>query len=131
MEFYMKAFASVLMISASLIAGAAQAATSADAPVSKTRAQVVAELQQARAEGLLSTGEADYPAVVQANAGAKTRAQVESELVVAEAAGQVSTGESDYPPLAAQTNASSTTRAAVEAEYAQLAAAGQLPQTTF
>lgn len=127
----MKAFASVLMISASLIAGAAQAATSTDAPVSKTRAQVVAELQQARAEGLLSTGESDYPAAIQANASQKTRAQVESELVVAEAAGQVSTGEADYPPLAAQADTSSTTRAAVEAEYAQLAAAGQLPQTTF
>lgn len=123
----MKALASALMISATLIAGAAQAASVNDAP--KTRAQVVAELQQARAQGLLSTGELDYPpAIVQTST--KTRAQVQSELAAAEAAGQINNGEDlSYPAIAAAP--SGVTRAQVQAEYTKLAAAGELPQAAF
>lgn len=126
----MKTLASTLMISLSLIAGVAQAASSTDVPTSKTRAQVVAELQEARAQGLLSTGQEDYP-IVNASTSSKTRAEVEAELVAAEAAGTISRGELDYPPVSANAKTSTTTRAAVEAEYTKLAGSGQLPSATF
>lgn len=125
----MKALASALMISATLIAGAAQAASLNDAP--KTRAQVVAELQQARAQGLLSSGELDYPPAVE-QTSTVSRAQVQAQLAAAEAAGQIESGEyADYPANVAASAPSTVTRAQVEAEYAKLASAGQLPQVAF
>ena len=124
----MKALASALMISATLIAGAAQAASLNDAP--KTRAQVVAELQQARAQGQLSNGELDYPPAI-AQASTKSRAQVQQELAAAQAAGQIQVGEDTSYPVIAASGPSTVTRAQVEAEYTQLAASGQLPQVAF
>ncbi|OWT58184.1 hypothetical protein CEY11_14360 [Candidimonas nitroreducens] len=130
MEFDMKALASALMISATLIAGAAQAASVNDAP--KTRAQVQAELVAAQAAGQIQTGEfADYPVAVQ-QASTTNRAQVQSELAAAEAAGQIESGEfADYPLAVASSAPSHVTRAEVEAEYTKLASAGQLPQVAF
>jgi hypothetical protein len=117
------------MISATLIAGAAQAANLNDAP--KTRAQVVAELQQARAQGLLSTGELDYPPAIE-QASTTTRAQVQAELAAAEAAGRINSGEfANYPVAVATSAPSAVTRAEVEAEYTKLASAGQLPPVAF
>src|SRR3546814_2348877 len=61
MEFDMKAVFGVLVASLSLVAGAAQAASVNNNAPSKTRAQVVAELHQAQAQGLISQNKFDYP----------------------------------------------------------------------
>src|SRR5690554_4368775 len=92
----MKTLVSALMISFATFAGAAQAA---DEPA-KTRAQVVAELQAAQAQGLISHGELDYPLSQVANSY-KSRADVQAELTAARSANQISKGELDYPPVAA------------------------------
>src|SRR3546814_13334190 len=89
----MKTLASALMISLSVLAGVAQAA---DAPT-KTRAQVVAELQAAQSQGLISSGELDYP-LAAAPTSNVSRADVQAELAAAQAAGTISQGELDYPP---------------------------------
>lgn len=105
----MKTVVSAIMISASIFAGAAHAAD--ETPI--TRAQVVAELQQARSAGLISHGELDYPPAI-ASTSSKSRSEVQSELSAAIGAGQISIGESDYPPVAATDG--SKTRAQVKAE---------------
>ncbi|WP_237174033.1 DUF4148 domain-containing protein [Paracandidimonas lactea] len=125
----MKNVFSALIISFSLVAGAAQAANSdAAVPAPKTRAQVVAELQEARAQGLLSYGELDYPVVQQAPSS-KTRQQVQAELAAARAAGTLSHGELDYPP--AEPDHSTKTRAEVRAELAAAIQAGELPTVEY
>ncbi|PLC52965.1 hypothetical protein CR155_16320 [Pollutimonas nitritireducens] len=123
MEFCMKIVITGLMISFSLVIGAAQAAH-VDAPASIDRAQVVAELQEARTQGLLSHGELDYPAVSLQPASSKTRQEVRSELFDARAAGTLSHGELDYP-IETPVN-SSKTRAEVQAELAAYKAAGHI-----
>lgn len=105
----MKTLVSALMISATVFTGAAYAADSS----SPTRAQVIAEMQQAKAAGLISSGEQAYPVAI-STASTKDRAQVQQELSAAIAAGQVSIGEQAYP-LTAGTN-STKTRAEVKAE---------------
>lgn len=105
----MKTVVSAIMISASVFAGAAHAAD--ESPV--TRAQVVAEMQQAQSAGLISRGELDYPPAIVA-ADSKSRSEVQAELSAAIGAGQISIGESDYPPVAATGTAK--TRAQVKAE---------------
>ncbi|MFW7342338.1 DUF4148 domain-containing protein [Pollutimonas sp. H1-120] len=120
----MKTAIYALMISFSLVAGAAQAANSdAVASASKTRTQVVAELHEARALGLMSHGELDYPLALQASSS-KTRQQVQAELAAARAAGTLSHGELDYPPSA--TDLSSKTRAEVLVELAAARQSGEL-----
>jgi len=61
-----------------------------------TRAQVVAELQQARAAGLVTFGEIDEPAT-QVATSPVTRAQVHAEAVQANAQGPVAFGGEGYP----------------------------------
>ncbi|MBO1114052.1 DUF4148 domain-containing protein [Bordetella petrii] len=63
----------------------------------KTRAQVVAELREARAAGLVWSQEATAP-VQQAADSSLTRTQVWAELQQARRQGLVSTGDLDYPP---------------------------------
>lgn len=117
----MKTLATTLMISLSVLAGAAQAA---DEPA-KTRAQVVAELQQAQSQGLISYGEQAYP--VAAPAGEpSSRAQVQAELSAAQAAHEISSGELDYPPVAAIN--SNKTRAQVRAELFNYVSSGHAHQ---
>lgn len=118
----MKTKMSVLMISLSLVAGIAQAANS-EVPAPKTRAQVIAELQQAKALGLLSHGELDYPPALQGSSS-KTRQEVRAELAAARAAGTLSHGESDYPPVVLDHN--SKTRAEVLAELGAAKQSGEL-----
>ncbi len=121
----MKTLVSALMISFSLVAGAAQAANSgAAAPSTKTRAQVIAELHEAKAMGLLSTGQEDYP-VAYPEHSFKTRARVQAELDAARAAGTLSNGEEDYPPATA--THSSETRAQVQAELIAARTSGDIP----
>jgi len=65
-----------------------------------TRAQVQAELAQAKTAGLVTFGEQDYPAAQASTAAGKTREQVRAELAEAKANGQYTFGEQDYPPAA-------------------------------
>lgn len=53
-----------------------------------TRAAVLADLAQARAQGLIPNGDADYPVYV-ASGSAKSRAEVKTELAQARAAGEL------------------------------------------
>ncbi|NYT85214.1 DUF4148 domain-containing protein [Pollutimonas harenae] len=117
----MKTLASLLLISASLIGTTAYAQDTQTN--STTRAQVVAELQAARAAGQLSVGELDYPIAIN-QTSSLSRAQVVAELAAAKAAGQLSVGELDYP--IASSHPSTVTRAEVVAELYAAKAAGQL-----
>jgi len=60
----------------------------------KTRAQVGAELADARAQGLIGYGN-NYP-IIKSAPGTKTRAEVVAELADARAQGQIGYGN-DYP----------------------------------
>lgn len=93
---------------------------------SLSRAQVKAELVQARNANLIPNGEQAYPVVVSTHASTATRAQVKAELARAQVAGLITNGEQEYPPLAAHAHeqASTVTRAQVKAELAKARAAG-------
>src|SRR3546814_14046039 len=110
MEIYMKTAIGILAASLSLLAGAAQAANLNNNAPSKTRAQVVAELHQAQAQGLISQNKLDYPVSLPATQH-KTRQQVVAELARAKAAGQLSTNRLDYH--VASTTTTSTSRSEV------------------
>ena len=115
----MKIVTSAALISLSLAMGVANASNTGE-PASKTRAEVVAELQDAMARGLMPQGEFDYPVAIQSTS-AKTRQEVVDELAAARAAGMQPAGELNYPPVAA--NAGSETRAEVVRELAEYKAA--------
>jgi hypothetical protein len=100
------------VLSGSVLANAPAATTSS----SKTRTQVVAELQQARANGEINVGDADYPYQPKF-VSTKTRAEVVAELVQARANGELSVGDADYPRLPAFV--STKTRAQVQAELVE------------
>ncbi|WP_144630618.1 DUF4148 domain-containing protein [Bordetella genomosp. 13] len=103
----MKAFAASLLILFGVNAYAADNVEPNDTPFqgvygqqeqgAKTRAQVLAELADARANGLTFQAESDGPAFAgQAASSTVSRAQVRQELAEARNAGQVSFGELDY-----------------------------------
>ncbi|CAM4416927.1 hypothetical protein BOTU111921_29040 [Bordetella tumbae] len=111
----MKTLTSALLVSMSLLSAGAYAASpniepnnvpfqgvyGRVDPNAPTRAQVVADLAQAKAAGLVSFGEEDYPPTPQVSAtSGKTREQVRAELAEAKATGQYTFGELDYPPVA-------------------------------
>jgi len=106
----MKSLTSALLVSMTVLSAGAYAAspniepnnvpfqgvygqTDANAP---TRAQVIAELAEAKAAGLVTYGEEEYP-VQQAATTSKSRDQVVAELAEAKANGEYSFGELDYP----------------------------------
>lgn len=68
-----------------------------DAP---TRAQIAAELAQAKKNGTYTFGENDYPPTQISPASGKSHEHVRAELAQAKANGQYSFGELDYPPRA-------------------------------
>lgn len=76
---YLIAAVTVLAATAGPALAQAPVAPDADFVSSKTRAEVIAELQQARADGSLEYTEYSYP-VLKANGDRKTRAQVRAEL---------------------------------------------------
>ncbi|MFJ3044768.1 DUF4148 domain-containing protein [Herbaspirillum chlorophenolicum] len=82
----------------------------------KTRAQVIEELKQARADGTLTVGDYDYPRLP-AFVSTKTRAQVIEELKVANAQGLVNVGDAYYPKL--PEFVSTKSRAQVQAELVE------------
>jgi len=108
------------VLSGSVLANAPTATTSASSVSSasspKTRAQVIAELEQARANGELNVGDADYP-YQQKFVSTKTRAEVVAELVRARASGELSVGDAAYPHLPAFV--STKTSAQVQAELVE------------
>ncbi|CAB3884906.1 MULTISPECIES: DUF4148 domain-containing protein [Achromobacter] len=116
----MKTLATALMLSMSVLAAGAQAAEADQGP---TRAQVQAELQQAKASGQYTFGEEGYPAAI-APKSTLTSQQVQAELQQAKNAGEVTFGNLDYPPVAAAEQATSLTRAQVRTELAQAKSEG-------
>src|SRR3546814_9727971 len=107
----MKTVLTGLAVSFSLVAGIAQASP-VNSPEAKTRAEVVAELREARALGLISDGELDYPTLKSEPLNSKSRQEVLAELETAHEAGTLSYGELDYPPETR--SSSSVTRAQVK-----------------
>lgn len=89
----------------------------------KTRAQVVAELNEARAQGLLSYSEADFPNMPKF-ISTKTRAQVVAELNEARTQGLLNYSEADFPRI--PESVSTTTRAQVIAKTNEARAQGLL-----
>lgn len=87
----------------------------------KTREQVRAELMQAKAAGLVTHGELEYPVELPATQ-AKTRAQVREELDAARRAGLVTHGDLDYPPAVSEP--AGKTREQVVAETREARARG-------
>lgn len=82
----------------------------------KTRAQVIEELKQARADGSMAIGDADFPRLP-VFVSTKTRAQVIEELRQARADGSMPVGDADFPkwPVFVSTK----TRAQVQSELAE------------
>lgn len=106
----MNTFASTLLVSAALIGTTAYAGQEPSGELdyppaitqttSLTRAQVHAELQQARAAGLVTFGEIEQPATQNA-ASTITRAQVQAQAQAARAHGPVAFGGEGYPQTGA------------------------------
>src|SRR3546814_4744362 len=123
----MKTVLTGFTVSFSLVAGIAQASP-VNSPEPKTRAEVVAELREARALGLISDGELDYPTLKSEPLNSKSRQEVLAELETAHEAGTLSYGELDYPPETR--SSSSVTRAQVQAELFEYKAAGRSEEHT-
>jgi hypothetical protein len=64
----------------------------------RSRADVYAELVQARQAGEMNVNDSTYPFVASTGAGL-TRAQVQSDVAQARAAGQLSTNLNNYPVI--------------------------------
>lgn len=116
----MKTLATALILSMSVLAAGAQAAEADQGP---TRAQVQAELQQAKVSGQYTFGEEGYPAPI-AQKSSLTSQQVQAELAQAKNAGEVTFGNLDYPPVAAAEHATSLSRSQVQSQLAQAKAEG-------
>ncbi|AHC50398.1 DUF4148 domain-containing protein [Achromobacter xylosoxidans] len=115
----MKTLATALMLSMSVLAAGAQAA---EADQGATRAQVQAELQQAKVSGQYTFGEEGYPAAI-AQKSSLTSQQVQEQLAQAKNAGEVTFGNMDYPP-APHAATASLSRSQVQTELAQAKAEG-------
>ncbi|NYT37033.1 DUF4148 domain-containing protein [Allopusillimonas soli] len=116
----MKSLATAAMIALSFsAAGFAQAADTT--PV--TRAQVIAELQQAQAQGLVTIGEEAYPADALPTS-TKSRTEVLNELAAAQVAGRVSVGEAAQYPVVRIDQGAEKSRAEVLQELHAYAASG-------
>ena len=104
----MKSITTALFFSASLLASGAYASTPADTPESGSpatfqassanRADIVADLRQAKTNREIAYTEADAPFQSVAASGA-SRAQIAAAAAQARANGQISFGESDNQPF--------------------------------
>jgi anti-sigma28 factor (negative regulator of flagellin synthesis) len=115
---------SAVLASFALLSAGAQAA---DVGHDKTRAEVVAELAQAKADGQYTFGNLDYPPAMP-QTSSLTRAQVKAQLAQAKADGQYTFGNLDYPPqqvASADDQNGQAKRNEVVAELAQAKADGQ------
>ena len=111
----------IAVLSLSAATGAAFADTTA--PAARSRAEVIAEVQQAHASGQLLTSDAAYPFAAPA-ASSKTRAEVVSAVADANKNGQLLTTSAAYPAVAQKTE--SVSRAEVKAELKQALASGNV-----
>lgn len=89
----------------------------------KTRAEVQAEVAQARKDGTLTISDANYPPE-QHFVSTKTRAEVRAELAQARKDGTLTISDANYPPE--PHFVSTKTRAEVRAEVAQARKDGML-----
>ena len=111
-----------IIAAAALLASSATAFAQEFAPAdasftsTKTRAQVAAELAEARNNGTLYVRDGEYPLQV-TPPSTQTRAEVAEELAQATKAGNLVSVDSDYP--APVTTVSTKTRAEVRAELGQ------------
>lgn len=117
-----KSLFTAALISFSALSGAAFAADT-QSGADMTRDQVIAEMKEAQARGLISHGELDYPRPA-TTSDSKTRQEVQAELAAARTAGQISQGELDYPRVAASHD--NKTRAQVRAELRDYLASGSV-----
>ncbi|HEU0204584.1 MAG TPA: DUF4148 domain-containing protein [Burkholderiaceae bacterium] len=85
-------------------AGAQEAVAPEETPLvsTKTRAEVVAEVLEARAAGQLNTGERAMPVDASAPAMARTREEVRAEAREAQRLGLIAHGEGDTPVATAE-----------------------------
>lgn len=90
----MKILATTLFFSLALASAGAHAAGDEQ---SKSRAQVAAELQEAKLSGQYAFGELDYPAT-QPHTSSLTEQDVRAQLQQAKVNGEYTFGELDYPP---------------------------------
>lgn len=107
----MKTLATALMLSMSVLAAAG--AQAAEADQGPTRAQVQAELQQAKVSGQYTFGEEGYPAAI-ASKSSLTAQQVQEQLAQAKNAGEVTFGNMDYPPVAHAASNTALSRSQVQ-----------------
>jgi len=125
-ETIMKVAVTATLAALSLGLATAGIAQAGEAAPSLTRAQVVQQLHEAQAQGLVQIGEHAYP-VEQASHSDTTRAEVVAELRQAQARGLVSFGEqADYP--ASSVDAQPLTRAQVLNELREARSAGLLTE---
>lgn len=115
-----------LIAAAVLALTASHAAFAQDAAAPKTRAEVLAELQQARADGTLETRNNFHGVHLrQSSESGKTREQVKAELAAARADGSLLALQ-NYEGVATDLAfASAKTRAEVRAEVQQAIASGE------
>lgn len=118
---YRKKKMAINQLAAALFLTVLSGSVLADAPnpqsvTPKTRAEVVAELIQARANGELNISDADYPSTPKF-VSTKSRAQVIAELEQARARGELNVNDADYPY--APPFVSTKTRAQVLAELVE------------
>lgn len=89
----------------------------------KSRAEVLAEVQQARESGSLQIGESAYPAIPLATSG-KSRGEVVAELAQARETGALRTLDHEYPVV--QISGTPKSREQVRAELASAIANGEV-----
>lgn len=111
----MKTFAITAAVLTFSLAGLAQAGD-------LTRAQVVEDLHQAQAKGLVTVGEQPYPNFDQSSTARRT--DVLNELAVAQVTGRVTVGEAASYPAGKPGSDSNATRAQVLRELHEYLASG-------
>lgn len=120
-SFKLFAFTAIICANGCLLTAAAHAQ---ETPVQgKTRAEVIQELKDAEAAGLVSRGDVDYP-ILPEFVSTKTRGQVIEELKQARAQGLLNINDVDYPPTPAPSY--NKTREEVKAELLQAQRRGDL-----
>ncbi|WDZ97019.1 DUF4148 domain-containing protein [Herbaspirillum sp. WKF16] len=105
-----------LVLAAASSAVTAETYAQTPAAHGKTRAQVVDELKQARADGSMTVADSEYPKLPPF-VSSKSRSQVLDELKQARADGSLSISDGEYPKLPAFVSTKS--RAQVLAELAE------------
>lgn len=112
------------LIATFTFAGAAAAETAMTSQGEATRAEVRAQLDQARDQGRVTHGNLDYPPPMVQTEPPLTRAEVREELDQARTAGMIPTDQLDYPVLTSDRMPSGESREHVQAELQDARNAG-------